>query len=54
MTDAPARKVGLKEVFEFFKDEDFKLAQFRVQWGLLSDNDKTQIIDGIGNGTLTY
>ena len=42
------------EVFDFFKDEDFKLAQFRVQWGLLSDNDKTQIISGIADGSLNY
>jgi hypothetical protein len=29
-------------------------AEFRPEWNALSDEDKTQLKNGIGDGTLTY
>lgn len=34
--------------------EAYKLAKFRIDWAELTDIDKRQISEGIGNQTLTY
>ena len=45
---------NLKQVSDFFKDEDYNLAKFRADWAELPDKDKEQIRQGIGDGSLTY
>jgi hypothetical protein len=46
----------LTQVHKFFQgdDKDYNLAKFRAHWSELSDTDKTQLRDGIGDATLTY
>jgi hypothetical protein len=46
----------LTQVHKYFQgeDKDYNLAKFRAQWAELSNDDKTQLREGIGNGTLTY
>lgn len=46
-------KATVKDVKEFF---GMTLAEMKEEWikGGLSDEDKNQIQEGIGNGTLTY
>jgi hypothetical protein len=41
----------LKEVREYF---GLTMPEFRKQWTELDSESKTQLRDGIGNGTLTY
>lgn len=54
-TDAPAVKpAGLAQVQKFFATPDYNMAQFRSDWSKLSDADKTQLRQGLGDGTLTY
>jgi hypothetical protein len=44
----------LKAVTEFFRREGETLKGFTEEWKQLTDEDKEQIKEGIGNGTLTY
>lgn len=44
-----ATMVEVKDFFEYKK-----LSDFRADWNLLSDQDKSELKKGIGNGTLTY
>lgn len=44
----------LKEVATFFRKEGESLTAFSKEWQALSDADKAQIREGIGNGSLTY
>lgn len=50
------KPASLSEVHRFFAgdDKDYNLAIFRKDWAGLSDKDKTQLREGIGNSTLTY
>lgn len=55
MTDPKAVPATLAQVWKFFNTEgDYKLAQFRVEWALLSDNDRAQLKQGVGDASLTY
>jgi hypothetical protein len=49
-------KASLKEVREFFHTErrPFKLADMKAEWLKLTADDKTQILNGLGDGSLTY
>lgn len=45
------------DVFNYFSEDktnDYKLARFKNDWSKLTDQDKTDLKTGIGNGTLTY
>ncbi|HJY07982.1 MAG TPA: hypothetical protein VJ323_16810 [Bryobacteraceae bacterium] len=44
----------LKEVADFFRKEGESLTKFGAEWKMLSDAEKTQLREGIGNGSLTY
>lgn len=44
----------LKETAAFLRKENETLTQFSAEWKRLTDEDKEQIKEGIGNGTLTY
>lgn len=43
-------------VFKFFAEghPEYKMVQFRKEWGELTDLDKTQLKDGIADGSLNY
>jgi len=41
----------IKQVTDFF---GMKLAEFRDEWQQLSDDERQQIRQGIGDGSLTY
>lgn len=45
-------KATLKQIAEFFSYDS--LAQFRKDWMTLSEQDKSDLQVGLGNGTLTY
>lgn len=47
----PSNPAPLNKVAKFFGGP---LSQFTKEWKQLSDEDRTQIREGIGNGTLTY
>lgn len=42
---------SMVEVMRYF---GMKPAEFRAQWGELSENDRNAIREGIGNGSFTY
>lgn len=44
------------KVFKFFAEgyPEYKLAQFRTEWGELTDKDKADLKAGVENGTLNY
>lgn len=42
---------SMADVCRFF---GIKLATFRAEWAQLTPNDKAQLRNGIGDGTLTY
>ena len=42
---------NMATVAKFF---EIPLAQFRKEWGALSDSDKAQLKAGLGDETLTY
>lgn len=42
----------LIEVRKFFDFEDMK--QFRQEWTALTEDDRAQIREGLGNGSYTY
>ena len=44
----------LKQVADFFRKDGETLTQFSQEWKSLTDDDKAQIREGIGNGTFTY
>lgn len=44
----------LKDVAAFLRKDNETLTQFSQEWKTLTDEDKRQIREGIGNGTLTY
>lgn len=44
----------LKEVAAFMRKEGETLTAFSKEWQSLSDEDKAQIRQGIGDGTLNY
>jgi hypothetical protein len=41
----------MKEVMAYF---EMPIAQFRKEWGALTDEDKAQLKSGITSGTYTY
>jgi hypothetical protein len=51
---ATANAASMVQVFNFFKAHDYPLAKFRVEWTALTDKDKDDLREGIGNGTHTY
>lgn len=47
----------MTEVFKYFSEDktnDYRLAQFRKEWGELTEQDKADLKWGIGDGSLTY
>ena len=44
----------LKQIADFFRKEGETLSQFAAEWKALPEEDKAQLREGIGNGTLTY
>ena len=42
---------SMVDVMKYF---DIKIGQFREEWSQLTDADKTQIKEGLENGSLTY
>lgn len=45
------------DVYNYFSDNrknDYKLATFRTEWSELTDQDKSDLRMGIGNGSFTY
>jgi len=42
----------IKQVKDFFEEKNVR--KFTEEWKVLSDESKTQIRTGIGNGTFTY
>lgn len=61
-TEAPTTKpAGLAQVQKYFADvdptltdKDYGMAPFRADWAKLTDADKTQLRQGLGDGTMTY
>jgi hypothetical protein len=51
-TTAPLAPMA--EVNKMFRRTGQTLAAFVAEWKALSDQDKTEIRQGIGNGTMTY
>jgi hypothetical protein len=51
MADKVATILDVKKYFGYGTGE---AAQFRQEWDALSDKDKADLKNGIGNGTLTY
>lgn len=53
---AEATAANIKQVREFFThpDRPLSLTEFKNDWGQMTDQDKDQIKNGIGNGSLTY
>lgn len=51
---------NLAQVHKFFaaktdpSSKDYSLAQFRAEWARLSDTDKAQLREGIGDETFNY
>lgn len=46
--------VSIKDVMEYFGKGDGGLKGFQAEWKALTDKDKEQLKQGIGDGTLTY
>jgi hypothetical protein len=44
----------LKQVAEFFRQPGETLSKFAEEWKALSDTDKEQIKQGIGDGSFSY
>jgi predicted nuclease of restriction endonuclease-like RecB superfamily len=51
---SPRAEATLKQVTEYFRREGETLKGFTEEWKQMSETDKTQIKQGLGNGTLTY
>ena len=46
---------SIKDVMEYFgRREGQTLKDFTVEWGALSDEDKAQLKEGLGDGSLNY
>jgi len=49
---------GINVIWAFFKPSylatNHSLRQFKEEWDALTDKDKNDIREGIGNGSLTY
>lgn len=45
---------SLKEVAEYLRKDGETLSQFSAEWKGLSETDKEQLKEGIGNGSLNY
>jgi len=46
------KRATLVEIMKFFAYDN--TAQFRKDWSMMSDQDKAEIAEGIGEGSLTY
>jgi len=44
----------LKQVADYFRGPGETLKAFSEEWKALSDTDKEQLKEGIGNGTFSY
>jgi len=44
----------LAEVYKFFAAPGYNMAQFRAEWAELTDKDKADLKNGIGNRTYNY
>lgn len=44
----------IKQIADFFRLEGETLSDFSAQWKALPDEDKAQLREGLGNGTLNY
>jgi hypothetical protein len=55
---AAAKPAGVKEIKEFFGTDErpMGLAEMKAEWvkGGLTDQDRAEIAQGIGDGSLTY
>lgn len=51
---AKSTPATLKTVTEYFRRSGETLKGFTEEWKALSDTDKEQLKQGIGDGTLTY
>ena len=51
MTATP-RSATVKEVKDFFGEKS--IAKFTAEWKALTDQDRIDLKNGIGNGTFTY
>lgn len=51
---AETKTATLKQVTDYFRKEGQTLKGFTEEWKALSEEDKEQLKEGIGNGTLTY
>jgi hypothetical protein len=45
---------SLKDVMDFFGKNGGTLKDFRAEWEALTDQDKNDLKEGIGNGSLNY
>lgn len=53
-TATEGKPANMAEVFKFFAQNGYTMEKFRNDWRALTDQDKTDLRNGIGNGTLTY
>lgn len=44
----------IKQVTDYFRREGQTLKEWTAEWNQLSEEEKAQLKEGIGNGTLTY
>lgn len=44
----------LKDVMAFLRKDNETITQFSAEWKTLTDKDKADLKNGIGDGTLTY
>jgi hypothetical protein len=51
---SPKAEATLKQVTEYFRREGETLKGFTEEWKQLTDTDKAQIKQGLGNGSLSY
>jgi hypothetical protein len=45
---------SIKDVADYFRKGNQPLKEFTEEWKLLSDKDKEELKQGIGDGTLDY
>lgn len=46
---------NMSDVYKYFADgTDYKMVEFRTDWGKLSDKDKADLKAGLEDGTLNY
>lgn len=51
---SPTAQATLKQVTDYFRLPGQTLKGFTEEWKALSEKDKEDLKNGIGNGTLTY